>query len=281
MIRKALIPIAGLGTRMYPLTKVISKAMLPLPFDDENVLPVVHWICAEAAAGGVEVVMLIVSPSQEQVVREYFIAVDPGCPLPLPENIEFTVQEKPEGFGDAIVRGASFVGDEPFLVMLGDHVYASSSSELSCAAQVVKAHERCGGAAMIGMQPVRADELIRVGVARGEPHEGRVLRCRELIEKPDLETARERLITPGLPEGEFLAHCGIYLFGPEIFECLSVLSRTRRPGGHEVELAAAQKILLQRYPEDYFLYRIDGRAFDTGTPAMYAQAFTELAGRNK
>ncbi len=278
MIRKALIPIAGLGTRMYPLTRAIPKAMLPLPFGDKTVLPVVHWVCAEAAAGGIDEVMIIVSGPQEQTVRDYFAIPGQTDLLPLPKTIKFAVQKTPRGFGDAVACGADFVGDEPFMVLLGDHVYVSGVPERSCAGQVAEAHERGSAAAMIGIQVVRADDIGSVGVVAGEPLEGRLFRCRALMEKPDLTTARQTLTTPGLPEDKFLAHCGIYVFAPQIFECLSELSRRKRSGSNEVELAAAQMMLLERHPESCFLYRIEGHAYDTGTPRAYAHTFAALAG---
>ncbi len=277
MIGKAVVPIAGLGTRLYPLTKVIPKAMLPLPAGPGAAVPVVHWICAEAAAAGAEKVLLVVLPSQEEMVRRYLAAAR-GQQLPaLPAEIDFAVQQAPEGFGAAVRQGADFIGDEPFLLLLGDHVYISAAAGRPCAAQVAEAFAKHGGVAMVGMQPVGADELPRVGVACGEPIENRVYRCTDFIEKPDLETAHERLVTPDLPAGEFLAHCGIYVFTSEIFDCLAGLSRQKRPAGAEIELAEAQSMLLKRHPKEYFLYRIDGRAYDTGTAANYAKAFAAFA----
>jgi UTP--glucose-1-phosphate uridylyltransferase len=279
MIRKALVPIAGLGTRMYPLTRAVPKAMLPLPAGGGALLPVVHWICSDAAAAGVQSVMVILSPRQEAAVREYFaLARQAGLP-PLPEDIRLAVQESPKGFGDAVAIGEEFVADEPFLVLLGDHVYISGSANRSCVAQVAAAHERHKGVAMIGVQPVGPEALALVGVAGGEPIADRVYRCKDFVEKPDLATARRRLVSPDIPDGQFLAHCGIYVFGRQIFECLSAVSRANQTAGSEAQLASAQAMLLERHPREYFLARIDGRAYDTGTPGGYIQAFSAFAGR--
>lgn len=277
MIRKALIPIAGEGRRLHPLTKAVPKAMLPLPSRDGRLLPVVHLICAEAAAGGVEQALLIVSPSQEKVVRVYFEAARSSGSPELPAEIEILVQPLPAGFGEAVSRGRSFVGDEPFLLLLGDHVYAPAPGGRTCVEQVTEAFDRFGGTAMVGMQAVGADELPRVGVARGEPIEDRLYRCTDIVEKPDPSAAAQRLATPGLEEGQFLAHCGIYVFAPQIFESLSALTARPRPGGEEIELTDAQAMLLERRPDDYLLYRIDGRAYDTGTVSNYIRAFAAFA----
>ena len=273
MIRKGLIPIAGLATRMYPLTKVAPKAMLPLPAPDKRPVPVVHWICAEAAAGGIEHVLLIVAPQHEVMIRAYFAAGhDPELPK-LPDTIELIVQPTPKGFGDAVLRGADFIHGEPFLLLLGDHVYLTESQVSHCAAQLVEAFARLGGHAMVGMRHVAAEQLPNVGVARGEPIEDRVYRCTDLIEKPDLHTARNRLLTPGLAEGTFLAHAGLYVLDGEVFDCLTEISRN--PGHHgELQLTDALAMLLQRYPKGYFLYTIDGQSYDAGSPCGYAEAFT-------
>ena len=157
--------------------------------------------------------------------------------------------------------------------MLGDHIHQADAGQPACAAQVVRAFERFGGSAMIGMQPVEADELPRVGVARGQPVDGRVYVCTDFVEKPDPLTAEERLVTPGLEAGQYLAHSGIYVFTGEIFEHLARLQLRDRPAGEEVQLADAQASLLAARAGEYRLYRLAGRALDTGNGEKYAQAF--------
>jgi UTP--glucose-1-phosphate uridylyltransferase len=323
-IRKAVIPVAGLGTRLRPLSAVVPKAMMPVPDRQGRVLPVLHHVLAEVAAAGVSEAIVVASPNHEAMLRAYFVAAaeasrknaraagkgagrTKGGTLGsgLPRHVEIIVQEEPLGFGHAVWLGKEFVGRAPFLVMLGDHIQVGSAGQPACAAQVAQAFTRHGGAAMIGVQPVDAAELPRVGVAGGAPlsdgaaeaGERRaagalrrvggaargqtVFRCTDFIEKPDLAAAREHLRTPGLPRDHFLAHCGIYAFSPEIFDCLEVLVDRRRKvaerqGPSEVQLADAQCILLLRHPNDYRLLQIAGRAFDTGTPAGYVATWKAL-----
>jgi UTP-glucose-1-phosphate uridylyltransferase len=145
---------------------------------------------------------------------------------------------------------------------------------------------------MVGMQPVPAEELPRVGVGRGEPLdaardrpldaardrplEGQVYRCTAIVEKPTEAQARAELVTPGLPDGAFLAHAGIYAFSPRILECLSELRV--RGGDGELQLTDAQRMLLAGRPDDCYLLRIAGRAHDTGTPDGYAATFAAVRG---
>jgi len=280
MIRKAVIPVAGRARRMCPISSVVPKALLALPDRSGRVRPVLHWICAEAAASGVGQVVLVVAPDQQQAVRTYFDAARRAGDTDLPDDIEYVVQDEPRGLGDAVLRAGDFVGDEPFVLLLGDHVQVAAAGAEPCTAQVILAWHQLGGVAVIGMQDVGREALALVGVARGEPIGDRVYRCVQFVEKPDPATAQARLRTEGLAPGRFLAHCGVYVLGPQLMDSLRDLAG-KTPHGSEVELADAQKTLLQRYPGDYYLVRIAGRAFDVGTPAGYVGAFRSLSSPNQ
>jgi UTP--glucose-1-phosphate uridylyltransferase len=273
-IRKALIPIAGLGTRMGPLARAVPKAMFPLVDGRGRIRPVAHWICAEAAAAGISQVALIVSPGHLETIREYFAAVASEA-AELPQEIA-CIPAEPLGFGYAVLQGEKFVGGEPFAVFLGDHVHLADAGSPPCAAQVAETFEKWPGAAMIGMQAVGPEELPHVGVAAGVPLGQRVYRCTALAEKPDLATARARLATPNLGQDRFLAHCGIYAFAREVFDCLKAV-RAGCPKRGELQLADAQAMLLARRSQDYYLIQIAGRAYDTGTPLGYAAAQAAFA----
>lgn len=290
VIDKAVIPVAGLGTRLRPVSAVVPKAMFPLVDPAGRLRTVLHLILAEAAAAGAGKAALIVSPGQEEMLRAYFQAARdhasardraPGTAedADLPEHIEYILQPKPEGFGEAVLRAAEFVGAEAgaFLLMLGDHVHLPDAGAQPCAAQVARAFDEHPCRAMIGMQPVGVAELARVGTAGGEPIGERLYRCRAFVEKPDAATARATLTTPGLADETFLAHAGIYVFTPDIFDCLRELAAAERGEGQEVQLADAQSMLLARHRQEYLLYRIAGRALDTGTPAGYAATQAALA----
>jgi len=272
-IRTAIVPIAGLATRMGPIARAIPKALLPLPAAGGGLWPVLHHVCAEAAAGGAERIALVISPWMREPVERYLEAADD---LPA-ARIELVEMPAPTGLGAAVACGRDVAGGEPVLVLLGDHVHRAAPGQAPCARQVADAMEERGAAAMIGMQVVGEEQLASVGVAAGEPLGGDVYRCTAIREKPDPGAARRDLRTPGLAADEYLAHAGIYAFGPEIFDCLGELAARRRADGGEVELTEAQQLLLARRPEEYFLCRVAGDAMDTGTPAAYTDAFLALA----
>ncbi len=277
-IQKAIIPVAGRATRIGPLSAVLPKSLLPLPSPTSQVRPVVDFICQEASQAGIDEVALIVSPGQQELFEAYFTEARKSTEHPLPDRIEYIVQPSPAGFGDAVLLAKDFAWNHRFALLLGDHVYRARESCRPCGAQVTEAASNFDAVAMIGVQPVGPDQLGLVGVSGGELVADQVFRCTAFVEKPELETARSELVTAGLEGEQFLGHCGIYIFGPEIFDCLSELAGQDRPPGSEVELAAAQSKLLDRYPGRYYLFHIEGQAFDVGTQAGYIQTFKSFAG---
>lgn len=268
----AVVPVAGLGTRMGPISRAVPKALLPLVDGAGRLRPVLHWILAEAVAGGCRRGVVVLSPDQRPLVRAWLDAALAQDRQGLPAEIELIEQAEPNGFGHAVLQARPAVGEGPMLLLLGDHVRLPESGQPPCTRQVIDAFGRCGGVAMVGMQTVGADELSKVGVARGEPVEGdpRVYRATALAEKPDPARARDELATPGLPAGTFLAHSGVYLFGPELMDCLAGLTPNAATG--ELELADAQLALLSEHPDEYYLYRQAGETYDTGSPLAYARA---------
>lgn len=271
MIGKALIPVAGKGTRLRPLTSVVPKALFPLVDGDGRIKSVLHVICEHTMDAGVNQIGVVVSPWQDEMIRQYFAAVERDFGK-LPAGIEYITQVAPKGFGDAVLQGRNFVGDEPFLLLLGDHIQLAANGKPPCSVQVAQAFDAADATAMVGMQEVSSDELSKVGVAKGFPIQQDFYRCTRIVEKPDLTTARATLVTDGLARDTFLAHCGIYIFSPEIFDCIAQVSTTAQKRAKEVELADAQVLLLEKYPERYYLYKIAGRAYDLGTPGGYADA---------
>ncbi len=282
----AVVPVAGLATRMGPLCRAVPKALLPLPAHDQAPpVCVLHRIRADARAAGAREAVLGVRPDHQPMLQAYIEAAREHADLPpLPDDVEMVPQHTPAGFGDAVLLARDRVADGNMLLMLGDHVYQCHGAPPP-AVQTVEAFDRTGRpAAMIGVQDVDAAELPRVGTVRGEPLEiptprgaNGLYRCTAFVEKPSDQTARRTLSTPGLRQGRYLAHGGIYVFSPEIFDCLTHLAEHPIPGRDELELADAQTLLLQRQPDRYLLCHFAGRALDTGNPAGYRNAWRVLS----
>src|SRR2546423_4814824 len=233
-VRKAVITAAGRGTRQYPASSAVQKEMFPLVDRDGLTKPIIQIIGEEAIESGIEEICIITQPGEETLYREYFRRLDDQMVKAFRgkdwaileseklhafgERLHFAEQNAPEGFGHAVYQAKKFVGDEPFLLLLGDHVYISDVKD-RCARQLIKVFEPYMCDAVTGVQPTLERHLHLFGTIRGEPVDPvkGVYRAQLIIEKPSVEVAREELATPGLPAGNFLGPFGMPAFSPATF----------------------------------------------------------------
>src|SRR5947209_16673791 len=290
-VRKAVITAAGRGTRQYPASTAVQKEMFPMVDRDGLTKPVIQIIGEEAIDSGIEEICIVTQPGEEAQYRDYFKRLDDDLVRAFRgkdwaileseklgafgERLRFAEQHSPEGFGHAVYQAKRFVGDEPFLLLLGDHVYISDSKD-RCARQLIKVFEQYMLDAVTGVQPTLERLLHLFGVIRGEgvdPAKG-IYRAQLIIEKPSIEVAREKLITPGLPAGNYLAHFGMHVFSPRIFESLEYLIQNNLREKGEIQLTAAQEHL-RRQTDKYWCLINRGQRYDTGIP--YGLMETQLA----
>jgi UTP--glucose-1-phosphate uridylyltransferase len=295
-VRKAVITAAGRGTRQYPATSVVQKEMLPLVDRDGLTKPLIQIIAEEALDAGITEICIVVSPGDEEFFRQYFRALRKdllpafaGKEWALKESenlaqiekaLTFVVQKTPEGYGHSVYQAREFVGDEPFLLLLGDHIYISPSQN-RCARQLVDAYHYSQAEALSSVKPTPASLLHRFGTLKGVPldESARLFRAVAIKEKPSVEYARQYLATPGLPAEHYLCHFGIHVFPPLIFDCLERHIRDNIRDNGEIQLTSAQEAmrsLLLRY----FCYEVSGERYDAGIPfgLMEAQLALALAG---
>jgi UTP--glucose-1-phosphate uridylyltransferase len=260
-IRKAVIPAAGLGTRLLPATKSIPKEMLPLA--DK---PTVQYIIEEAVASGIEHVIIVTSRTKRPIEDHFDESPELHAELQrkgdlkkldMLERIEnmvqlsFTRQPAPRGLGHAILMAKDLVGDEPFGVLLGDDLVVND--EHPCLGQLMDVHERFGGCVIAAMRVPR-EQISRYGnVDLGENVSPGTYRVRNLIEKPRPEEAPSNL-----------AVIGRYVLTPDIF---TALERTQPGSGGEIQLTDGIRALLTR--EQVFAHEFEGVRFDTGDPVSY------------
>ena len=181
-VRKAVITAAGRGTRQYPASTAVQKEMFPLVDRDGLTKPVIQIIGEEAIDSGIEEICIITQPGEEHLYRDYFKRLDNDMVKSFRgkdwaileteklgafgERLHFAEQHSPEGFGHAVYQAKKFVGDEPFLLMLGDHVYISDIKD-RCARQLIKVYEQYMLDAVTGVQPTVERLLHLFGVIRG------------------------------------------------------------------------------------------------------------------
>ncbi|MCK5740226.1 GHMP kinase, partial [bacterium] len=280
-IRKAVITAAGFGSPMFPATKALKKELFPVPDKDGIVKPAILIIIEEALAAGIEEVALIIEKGDEDIFQSFF-----NQPLPphhlnrLPlrfkdyprylqevgRKVRLIPQPAQEGLGHAVACAREWVGNEPFLLMLGDHLYRSSC-EKSCAAQVMDIYYQ-NAKSVVGLKLTSVKEIGQYGTVGGHWHDSsHVLDIAEFAEKPTVEYAHDRLRVSGLKPNEFLTIFGMYVLKPDIFDYLAeIIDGNLREQG-EFPLTPALDRLRQHDSFDGVL--VQGSRFDIGSPDSY------------
>lgn len=292
-VRKAVIPVAGYGTRLYPATKGVKKELFPVVDGSGLAKPLIQVIVEEAVESGVEEVCLIIQPGDDRLFREYF---EGELPQDLREKLEaldwaaeetrritelgrrlsYIEQRTQDGYGHAVYCAHEWVGREPFLLLLGDHVHVSTT-EKRCARQLIEAFERHEGG-FSAVVRTQESQLCYFGTIAGErlADDPRVVQVTAIREKPEPEYAREHLRVPGLPDDEYLSWFGQHLFTPGIFDALKYqIDHDLRENG-EIQLTSAQDLLRQNEGV-YYAYETQGERYDIGVPAEYVRTMSRLS----
>ncbi|MGD8452338.1 MAG: UTP--glucose-1-phosphate uridylyltransferase [Phycisphaerae bacterium] len=286
-VRRAVIPAAGFGTRLFPASKVMKKEMFPVIDRTGRAKPVILAIVEEALSAGIEQIAIIIQPDDRGFFEEFF-----GPPpiehynklpreqreyaqylLDVGRRITWLSQESQQGFGHAVYCAREWVGGEPFLLLLGDHLYAADGDE-SCAQQMVDAYERYGHS-VVGLKVTAAEEVQHFGCVGGAWREdGRVLSITEFCEKPNADFARKHLRVEGLDDDHFLTVFGQYVLDPQIFEHLgeNIVHNAREQG--EFQLTSCLDRLRQE--QGFTGVVVRGRRFDIGLPDAYRQTVIDF-----
>ncbi len=287
-VRKAVIPAAGFGTRLFPATKAVKKEMFPIIDSEGRAKPVILAIAEEALSAGIESVGIVVQPSDRDLFENFFKTLPEGDYLQklaakqgdyleylreVGERVTILTQDTQEGFGHAVFCAKDWVGDEPFLLLLGDHVY-KSDQEISCAAQMLEVFERCGKS-VVSLEVTPAAEISHRGCVTGTWQEPNVLLdVTRLVEKPEVEYAIQHLHISGMPPDQLLSIFGMYVLSPQIFDCLAEQIRRNLRDRNEFQLTSGLEQLRQEL--GMMGYLVEGRSFDTGLPDAYRQALIEF-----
>jgi UTP-glucose-1-phosphate uridylyltransferase len=288
-VRKAVIPAAGFGTRLFPASKATKKELFPIIDRDGIAKPAILLIVEEALEAGIEEVIIVVQAEDLDEFQTFFktqVSIENYNKLPRPfqeyarrileigRRVSFVIQQSQEGFGHAIYCTREAIGEEPFLLMLGDHLYRSSSGQ-SCALQLMEAYQQ-HGINLLGLRRTPEEAIANFGTVTGVwIEENRLLNVTEFAEKPTVDYARTSLRVPGLPDREYLTVFGQYILKPKVFEFLEehIANNVRERG--EFQLTSALDRLRQ---EDGFQgLMIDGRRFDIGLPRYYLDTLETFA----
>ena len=268
IIKKAVLPVAGLGTRFLPATKAIPKEMLTVV--DR---PTIQYIVEEAVNSGVKQVILVTAAGKSAIENHFDYSYELESYLEakgkydlleevrrvtnLIEDIISVRQKKPLGLGHAVYVTRHVVGREPFAVLLGDDLV---DSEVPCLKQMIQVFEEFKGP-VIAVQRVPREEVSRYGIVAGEKVGERVYRVREMKEKPKPEEVESDL-----------AIIGRYILIPEIYD---YLARTKPGVGGEIQLTDALAALKDDHP--VYAYEFEGTRYDAGDKFGFMQAVITFA----
>ena len=296
-VKKAVIPAAGFGTRLYPASKVIKKEFFPIVDIDGMAKPIIQIIIEEAVNSGIDEVCIIVREDERQTFEKYFNdplisgfekriselpwAVNESKRLSdLAGRICYVTQKEQAGFGHAVHCACDWVDDEPFLLLLGDHVYISNT-DVRCAQQIIDIFNKLGENACAVMR-TSEDMLHLYGTVGAKQLKGfsRVYEALEIREKPSLDYAERHLQTDTIPLGEYLCFFGQYILMPDLFEYIKYLINNDIRERGEIQLTSALE-MARKERGKFYVYETDGERFDTGVPLSYANTVTEFIKRRK
>jgi UTP--glucose-1-phosphate uridylyltransferase len=287
-VRKAVIPVAGFGTRLFPATKVVKKELFPIIDRDGRAKPVILAIIEEAISAGIAEVGIVAQPDDREIFenllknplkKEFFDKLSPQNQEysryleDLGNRITILLQEEQLGYGHAVFCAKDWVQNEPFLLMLGDHIYASDI-EKSCASQVLNVYTQANQS-VVSLTTKPAEILHTAGCVTGVWQElNSIIEVTQLYEKPTIEYAQQHLRVEGMAENEFLCIFGLYLLTPKIFDFLAEhINQNFRERG-EFQLTSCLDKLCQE--EGMTGYVVKGKCFDTGLPDAYRQTMIDF-----
>jgi UTP--glucose-1-phosphate uridylyltransferase len=262
-VRKALITAANPRQRALPLQMLIDQQG-----ESKSALQI---ILEEAAAAGVEEFCVVVCSGDES---SYSAASGT-----LRDRVRFVAQQGPRGYGHAVLCGREFIGGEPFLHLVGDHLNVANGPT-SCARQLVGIAE-AEDAPISAVQPTHESFLTAYGAVGGRLVSGErpLYQIETVLEKPTPTVAEQQLLVPGLRAGYYLCFFGMHVLPPEIFELLTEQGAVA--GGHSLGLSPALHALAAR--RRYLAFKVAGRRYDIGAPygLLFAQLALTLAGRDR
>ncbi len=281
IVRKAVIPIAGLGTRHFPASHAVKKELFPVVGAEGIARALFHYHLLELDAAGIEEICIIVQPGEDATVKNYLRGPDANYLKRLEkypallheaaqmkkfsERVTFAVQHAQEGYGHAVFQSKDFANGEMVLLGLGDHLFRGSP--VSPYRELADMAKISGGKSVSAVNRISANELKGYGTIAGtrRPENSRLIDISLIIEKPSVTVAQEKLRVNDLPPQTWLGWFGMHLLAPSIYDILGEMIRDNIRDNGEFQLTRAQEIQRQRH--DYLALEMTGaQRFDFGVP---------------
>ncbi len=295
-VRKAIIPVAGFGTRLYPSTRIMKKDFFPIPCPDGMVRPVILILLEELVKSGVEEICLVLGSEEERkIYKEFFerplsdehlhklnaeAQEYENRILDIGKRLRYVYQREKRGFGHAVYQAAEFAGNEPVLLLLGDTLYRSTTNK-PCALQMIEEYERYNQL-LVSIHSVPLVDVSNYGILSGvwEDKERTVLNVSVMHEKPKASYAEDFLgVRNAEGQKEYYSVFGQYILTPEVFAQLaSDIAQADEAGDttKEIELTAALEAVRQQ--SGMMGVRLNGTMYDMGNPKALRRCIQEFAG---
>lgn len=287
-VRKAIIPIAGNGTRMFPETFFVKKVMLPVMDDRGVIKPALLYMLEELAGCGIEDIYLIVGEGEtEEYDRIFRFDFDESYERKLPEKVRgyyriihdlgqllhFVIQKEKKGFGHAVYQAREYLNGEATVLLLGDFLYRSNT-DITCTQQTIDAYRFSGGKAVVGIREIDVKDSGNYGVLHGMFRKDGlgILDADSMVEKPGEEYARCNLMT----DGKCYATFGSYVLTDDIFEYVGKQIEEKDRTGNTEETDLTSAFMNAAKHGRLVGVNIDGESFDVGLPDMYYRTFFEF-----
>lgn len=266
-VRKAIIPAAGLGTRFLPATKAQPKEMIPIVDT-----PAIQYIVEEAVASGIQEILIITGRNKASIENHFDRNIELEMTLKSRDDmdkiqalesiadkvdIHFVRQKTPKGLGHAIYCARTFVGDEPFAVLLPDDIV---DNPVPCTKQLIDIYEKYQ-CSVLGVQQVPSEKVSSYGILDVSPVSGGIWKVNDMVEKPERDKAPSNI-----------AILGRYVITPEIF---AILKDTAPGKDGEIQLTDALKTLCDT--QAIYAYQFAGKRYDVGNKLGYLEATVEFA----
>ena len=293
-VRRAIIPVAGFGTRLYPATRAMKKDFFPIPCPDGMVRPVILILLEELVQSGIEEICLVLGSEEERrLYADFFerpIADDhlnklskeaqeyENHILDIGKRLRYVYQRDKRGFGHAVYQAAGFARNEPVLLMLGDTLYRSLTNK-PCALQLIEEYERYN-CLIVGLYPVALNDVSHFGIMSGvwEDKDERILNVTTINEKPTAAYAEEFLsVRNSMGTREYCSVFGQYILTPEVFEQLAAdIKKADEEGtSREIELTSALEAVRSRV--GMMGVRLYSQRFDMGNPAALVDTVAKFS----
>jgi UTP--glucose-1-phosphate uridylyltransferase len=291
IVRKAIVPVAGLGTRHFPASHAVKKELFPVVGPDGVNRALIHYHVLELVKAGVQEICIIVQPGEDEAISSYFDG--PGDAYlrrlekypallheaegmrGLSQRIRFIEQKEQEGFGHAVFQGKRFAAGEMTLLCLGDHLFRGGP--VSPYSELAATSSRGNGRSVSAVNRIGLADLKGYGTIAGtrRTDDPRLIDVQLIVEKPSVEEARRSLRVDGMKPDEFLGWFGMHALAPSIFDILERMIRDDIRNNGEFQLTRAQE--LQRQQEGYLaLEMVSARRFDFGVPDDFVRSVAEF-----